>query len=379
MRLLACVLPVVFLVCPAYGVFTDITQDCGMGSVGGSKLSWGDYNNDGFEDLLVRGRVLFRNDGPPDWTFTDVSDSAGINVSAACGGVWGDYDNDGWLDVYANCCGYGSDILWRNNGDGTFTDVTAAAGNPSDTFPSEGVAWGDYDNDGYIDMYVANYENWDLNISYPDFLWHNLGDGTFSNCTDSAGVTENMRSRGVCWADYDEDSDLDIYVSNYRLMPNHLWDNQGDRTFFQQAFNKGVAGTEFGGYYGHTIGSAWGDLNNDGYMDLFAANLAHKDPPRGPYCDDSYIFINNGPPDFDFTDIRPTSGIEIHPIGSTRDGYYWDELHDGVAFGDYDNDGDLDMCVTQVYDIPFAWSFLWANNGDKTFTDVTEDEGVRVW
>ncbi|TET46319.1 hypothetical protein E3J62_04520 [candidate division TA06 bacterium] len=379
MKLVICLLALVFLACPAHSVFTDITQDCGLGSVGGTKLAWGDYNNDGYEDLLVQGKRLFRNNGPPDWNFTEVTDSAGIGGSASCGGVWGDYDNDGWLDIYANCCGYSSDILWRNNGDETFTDVTLAAGNPSDTFPSEGVAWGDYDNDGYIDIYVANYENWDLGISYPDFLWHNLGDGTFSNCTDSAGVNENLRSRGVCWGDYDENSYSDVYVSNYRLMPNHLWGNKGNGTFLQEAFNEGVAGTEFGGYYGHTIGSAWGDLNNDGYLDLFAANLAHKDPARGPYCDDSYIFINNGPPDYDFTDIRETSGIEIHPVGSTRDGYYWDELHDGVALGDYDNDGDMDICVTQVYDIPFAWSFLWTNNGDGTFTDVTEIEGVRVW
>jgi len=378
-KLLSCALLVALLVSSADAVFVDITLDSGIGSVGGSKLAWGDYNNDGFEDLLVQGRRLFRNAGPPDWKFSEVSDSAGISGTGVCGGVWGDYDNDGWLDIYANCCGYSSDILWRNNGDGTFTDVTASAGNPSDTFPSEGVAWGDYDNDGYIDVYVANYENWDLDISYPDFLWHNLGDGTFENSTDSAGVTENMRSRGVCWGDYDLDSYSDIYVSNYRLMPNHLWDNQGDGTFLQEAFNKGVAGTEFGGYYGHTIGSAWGDLNNDGYLDLFAANLAHKDPPRGPYCDDSYMFINNGPPIFDFTDIRPASGIEIHPVGATREGYYWDELHDGVALGDYDNDGDLDICVTQVYDIPFAYSFLWTNNGDETFSDVTESESVRVW
>jgi hypothetical protein len=379
MKQLALLFCIVVIACPSAGYFTDITLECGIGSVSGSKVAWGDYNNDGFEDLLVQGRRLFRNNGPPDWTFTEVSSSAGIGGTSACGGVWGDYNNDNWLDIYANCCGYASDILWMNNGDGTFTDATAAAGSPADTFPSEGVAWGDFDNDGYIDIYVANYENWDLDISYPDFLWHNLGDGTFSDWTDSAGVTEAMRSRGVCWADYDEDSYSDIYVSNYRLMPNHLWDNQGDGTFLDEAFNKGVAGTEFGGYYGHTIGSAWGDLNNDGYMDLFAANLAHKDPPRGPYCDDSYIFINNGPPVYDFTDIRATSGIEIHPVGSTREGYYWDELHDGVSLGDYDNDGDLDICVTQVYDIPFAYSFLWTNSGDETFTDVTETEGVRVW
>jgi hypothetical protein len=379
MKLLVCSFVVFLLTCPAYAVFTDITHENGIGDVGGSKLAWGDYNNDGFEDLLVQGTRLFKNDGPPGWTFTEVTVPAGIGGSGACGGVWGDYDNDGFLDIYAINCGYGHDVLWHNNGDETFTDVTVAAGNPSDTFPSEGVAWGDFDNDGWLDIYVANYEDWNLDISFPDFLWHNLGNGTFSNCTDSVGVTELLRSRGVCWADYDQNGYADIYVSNYRLMPNHLWANVGNGTFLQEAFNKGVAGTEFGGCYGHRIGSAWGDLNNDGYFDLFGANLAHKDADRGPYCDDSYIFINNGSPNYDFTDIRPTSGIEIHPIGAVRNGYYWDELHDGVALGDFDNDGDQDICVTEVYDIPFAWSFLWTNNGNQTFTDVTEAEGVRVW
>lgn len=365
--------------------FADITEEAGLAGVGGSHISWIDYDNDGYEDILIGSKHLFRNNGPPDWNFTKVTESAGISESKGGFGIFGDYDNDGYLDFHTG------EMLWHNNGDGTFTDVTQEAGNICDTFPTPAAAWGDYDGDGYIDLYIANGEYYeDENYTFfPDFLWHNEGDGTFTDVTDEAGIDSLHRfwagedwcyGRGVAWADYDEDGDLDIYVANYRLCPNFLWQNNSDGTFTDVAQSADVIGKPYALAYGHSIAASWGDLDNDCHLDLFVANLAHKDPDRGRYCDDSYLFHNNGPPDWNFTDIRKGSGIPIIPIRKVHpSGYYWDELHDGIGLGDYDNDGDLDLYITQVYDLEFAFSFFYENNGDLTFTDVTEDAKVKLW
>ncbi len=367
----------------------------------GRRFSWADYDNDGDQDLLINGKSLFENNGAPNWDFTEVTTQAGL-YGETSSGVWADYDNDGWLDFYA-AAGLGKwDILWHNNGDGTFSNVTEEAGGVNDFLPSESAGWGDYDNDGFVDLYVANYE-WTIPDPYQSFgtvdvLWHNNGDGTFTNVTVEAGIddyTNPLQGRGVAWGDYDNDGDLDIYVSNYRIVPNYLWENNGDGTFTERAFDRGVAGIERwwsgqGPYYGHTIGSAWGDIDNDGDLDLFAANLVHKDNVwpyiRGLICDDSKLYQNNGSAEgYSFWDIREQAGIPIIPPGekmydpASGNTYYRDELYSSPAFADYDNDGDLDLFVTQVYYLIHGDSHLFRNNGNLTFTNVTEDAGVKVW
>ncbi len=381
--------------------FSNVSEQVGLAGVRGSRFSWGDYDNDGDQDLLINGKRLFRNNGAPNWDFTDASTQAGL-YGQTSSGVWADYDNDGWLDFYA-AAGLGRwDILWHNNGDGTFSNVTDEAGGVNDFLPSESAGWGDYDNDGFVDLYVANYE-WTIPDPYQSFgtvdvLWHNNGDGTFTNVTAAAGIddyTNPLQGRGVAWGDYDNDGDLDIYVSNYRIVPNYLWENNGDGTFTERAFDKGVAGIERwwsgqGPYYGHTIGSAWGDIDNDGDLDLFAANLVHKDNVwpwiRGLICDDSKLYQNNGSAEgYSFWDIREQAGIPIIPPGermydpASGNTYYRDELYSSPAFADYDNDGDLDLFVTQVYYLVHGDSHLFRNNGNLTFTNVTEDAGVKVW
>jgi hypothetical protein len=380
--------------------FTNVSEQVGLGGVQGRRFSWADYDNDGDQDLLITGRRLFRNNGPPSWNFTEVTTAAGLYGSVSSG-VWADYDNDGWLDFYATA-GIGKwDILWHNNGDGSFENVTVAAGNVYDNLPTESAGWGDYDADGYVDLYVANYE-WVIPVPYQSFgtmdvLWHNNGDGTFSNATVSAGIddyTAPRQGRGVAWGDYDNDGDLDIYISNYRLVPNYLWENNGDSTFTERAFDRGVEGIArmYGGntYWGHTIGSAWGDIDNDGDLDLFAANLVHKDNVwpniRGLICDDSKFYQNNGSAEgYHFYDIREQAGIPIIPPGETMydpasgSRYYRDELYSSPAFADYDNDGDLDLFVTQVYYLTHGDSHLFRNNGNSTFTNVTAQAGVKVW
>ena len=390
--------------------FTNVTSQAGLSTAYGNFLAWGDYDRDGCQDLLIQGSQLFRNNGPPNWDFTDVSSAAGLS-GGFTSGTWGDYNNDGWLDFYATGV---ADKLYRNNGDGTFTDVTLAAGNVSDPYPSTAAGWGDYDRDGFIDLYVANGENWNNGnpIYYPDVLWHNDGDGTFTDVTAAANVSEGNHpyyGRSVAWADFNNDGWLDIYVSNYRLSPNYLYVNDRDGTFTEMGKQLGCAGVwdpsryhdaaakqyygqeYFGPQYGHTIGSAWADINNDGNLDLWTTNLAHKyvgltgDPSmpydvRGYLCDDSKMYLNAGAPYYNFTDIRSTSGIPTKPIGGPGT-YEGDELFDGVAWGDFDNDGDCDLWIPQVYDLDYAYSFLYEQDGSGVlhWTDRAQQLGLRVY
>ena len=383
------------------------------------RVAWADYDNDGDPDLLVSGKQLFRNNG--DGTFSDVTDEAGIGDVPANGGVWADYDNDGYVDFYAtvnnylpNCttnddCVYctlttapdGShacdqyqhdytcsqarctpptgkqahDVLWHNEGDGTFSDASESAQRPYDYLPTEAAAWGDYDNDGYVDLYVANYETpatWTegaIGRGTPDLLWHNEGNGTFRNASEEAGLRvfgQDLCGRGVAWADWDDDGDQDIYVANYRLNFNYLWENRGDGTFENASGDTGTAGVLIQGQYGHSIGADWADMDNDGDWDLFVANLAH--PRFIQFSDKSMLYVNGGSPDFHFVDRRAEANIT------------YSETHSDPAWGDFDNDGWQDLFITDVY-VGYR-AFLYHNEhsapDQPSFKDVTYPSGLVV-
>jgi len=384
--------------------FTKVTDDAGLTGKSSNHFAWGDYNNDGYQDLLM-GSKLYVNNGPPGWNFTDVTSAAGI--SGGGNGVWADYDNDGDLDFYTS-----GNKLWKNNGAPgyNFTDETYAAGNLTTPDPTMAAGWGDFDRDGDVDLYVVNGERYNDGspVFYPDIFFSNDGDGTFTDRTVPTGLdTTNKKAygRSVNWGDYNNDGWIDIHVGNYRLCANYLWRNDRDGTFTdvaaetnttgdydpdryfdQQAQNTYGDGT-WGPTYGHTIGSAWGDLDNDGDLDLWDSNLVHKyvgptNWPNMPYdirgyvCDDSKIYRNSGAPGFDFADMRPSSGIAFMPIGG-QGKYEGDELWSGVAMGDYDNDGDLDVFVPQIYDLEYAPSLLYRNNDDGTFTQVARALGLE--
>jgi len=396
--------------------FTNVSAEVGLAGRNGNYYAWGDYNNDGNTDLLVNGRYLYRNEGGPDYNFSYVSNEANLATGGPwfSNGVWGDYDNDGWLDIFG---GGRSDRLFHNKGDGTFEDVTVTAGLDKDEYPTCAGAWGDYDRDGYLDLYLANGEDWnDGNyIHYPDRLYHNEGNGTFSDVTIEAGMDTSgslAYGRGATWGDIDNDGWLDLYVSNYRLKPNYLWYNNRDGTFTDIAKERGCAGHYdtrmfyddyvdrwYGYQWGHTIGSAMGDLDNDGLLDIWTSNLVHKyvgftGSPEIPYdirgyvCDDSRIYRNDGAPTYAFTDMRPNSGIPYKPIGDVDPqtplpNFIGDEFWFNAAFGDFDNDGDIDVFVPQggssYYDVPYAYSFMFRNDGNWTFTDVSDEIGFRTW
>lgn len=367
--------------------FTNVTPEVGLSGIRGDSFAWGDYNNDGYQDLLVKDHIagqshLFKNNGPPNWDFTDVTEKVGIEGSGYA--VWGDYNNDGFLDFFSvgqtNDNPDGAwDTLWMNNGppDYTFINMTGPAGNLNDEMPGLAAGWADYDRDGFLDLYVVNWRDLD-NIRYPDVLYHNNGDGTFTNVTVEAGVWEGddpYAGMGVNWGDYNNDGWPDIYVSNYLVTPNYLYENNGDGTFSEVAHEKNAAGlAPAGEYYGHTAGSSWCDYDHDGDLDMWVSNLAHTTDPRGFYTDYSQMLRNNGPDeDYTFTDVRDETGIEKKPYMSE------DELHFGIAWGDYDNDGDMDMFIPQVKNVDYAYSYFFENNGDGTFTDVSDEVGVKIW
>jgi tetratricopeptide (TPR) repeat protein len=349
-------------------IFTDVTASTGLGERHESRVAWGDVNNDGYDDLLLNGCVLFINQG--DGAFRNGTEAARLK-GPANGGVFGDYDNDGFLDFYAISSGTGdkADRLWRNLGEGTFEDVTVAAGNVRDDYPSEGAAWGDLNNDGFLDLYIANYEKpgTELAQGTPDRFYLNQGNGTFREVSHSVGMIppfgKPLCGRGVNWGDYNNDGNLDIYVSNYRLQENLLWKNLGNCRVTGADLQAGVAGVEKEGWWGHTIGSEWGDYDNDGDLDLITANLAH--PRYIDFSNKTFLYENQGAPNWTFVDRRAQAGIK------------YDECQSDPAWGDVDNDGFLDLYITCIYEN--MRSYLYRNKGDGTFEDVTYLSGTRAF
>jgi len=379
---------------PSPAVFANVTASAGLSGLLGDSYAWGDYDNDGCDDLLVKGNRLFKNSGPPKYVFTEVTQQAGIGTAYGYA-VWGDYNNDGYLDFF--CCGQDEkqrDSLWRNLGapDFRFVNASVEAGGMDDGLrPSLAPAWVDYDRDGFIDIYIMNWRD-AAGTCYADVLWHNDGDGTFTDVTATAGIVDRNPATGgpnagmgVDCADYNNDGWPDIYAGNYLLGNNYLWHNNHDGTFSNFGDIANLTGDPdyytdgSGPYYGHTAGSAWGDYNNDGLLDLWVGNLAHKDTDRAPICDDPQLMRNLGLP-YRFEDFKERAGMPNIPAGSVKDGQWYDDDTFGGAWCDFDNDGWLDLYVPQVKGY-HSWAFaqLWHNDGDGTFTEVGGDAGIRVW
>jgi len=334
-------------------VFEDITSDSGLQNVRAGRVSWGDYNSDGYQDILLDGRRLFRNFKGN--RFVEVSQAVFPDTIRANGALWGDFDNDGDIDIVTK----DPESIWINKM-GKFTKMSSPNSIKDNGVSTEGIGIGDINKDGFLDVYFANYEK---NYVYEeDQLFRGIGNGEFYNVTQRADILpkdeENRAGRGVNMCDFDLDGDLDIYVSNYRLTDNFLWENEGAGHFNNAAEKFGIAGDEIDGWWGHTIGSEWADFDNDGDFDLITCNLAH--PRYIDFSNKTRLYRNdNGK----FINVRKTAGIK------------YEETHSEPSWADFDNDGDLDLYITSVY--AGRRSFLYMNEGIGKFKDETYLAGVR--
>ena len=358
-----------------------------------------DYNNDGFLDIyLVNSgkscenasqprtqpdemNVLYRNNG--DGTFTDVSTQVGFqkNIGYGMGCLSTDYDNDGDADLYLT--NFGRNQLYRNNGDGTFTDVTSDAG-VGDSHWSVSASFGDYNLDGYLDLYVVNYLDYQIETAhacllegvhiycgpheYPgasDTLYRNNGDGTFTDVTGRSGVRNAGKGLGVLFTDYNSDGYPDIFVANDAVQ-DFLYRNNGDGTFTDVAITAGIAYNSEGRATA-SMGIANGDYDNDGLLDLFVTNFS---------LEVNSLFHNDGDGFYTMTTFE--TGL-AEPSFS--------QLGFGTQFLDADNNGVLDLFVANghVWDnvahITPSLAYkqkcqLFENTGTGNFKEITKAAGM---
>jgi enediyne biosynthesis protein E4 len=307
--------------------------------------AWGDYDNDGHLDLIVTAgnpdithNVLYHNNG--DGTFSPITSGAIYEDTSLFGfhaPSWGDYDSDGFLDLFIG----GHDVhnrLFHNNGDGSFTRIMSGVlvDAPSD---SEGRASVDYDNDGDLDLFVSNAS------TYTNALYRNDGNGVFTPVMNE--LTSRVEgTAAVCWADYNSDGLLDLFLANHQK--NSLYHNNGDGTFTSIIDSAVVADTILPTEF--FASCAWGDYDNDGFIDLFFTAAAR--------CRDqtahNFLYHNNG----DGTFTKVTEGSVVRDLSNSQ----------GPSWGDYDNDGFLDLFVSQASlclsgdEVP---NLLYHNNGNS--------------
>lgn len=300
--------------------------------------SWGDYNGDGFDDLFIPNKnpdqpsSLYLNNG--DGTMTKVN--SGIiteELGESVSGTWGDYDNDGDLDLFVANNSYAKNRLYQNQGDGTFVSIQDDPIVDLGTY-SHSAAWGDYDKDGYLDLVVT-----DIHPTHFNRLFHNNGDGSFSLVGSSPVSMMASSAVGVSWIDYDVDGDLDIFIANTNGENNALFINENGN-FNLDSTN--IICTD-GGY---SVGGVWGDCDNDGDPDLYVTNARYWEP--------NFFYENLGDGSFN----KVVVGDFVTQLGNSH----------GATWVDYDNDGDLDLMVANDQ---YSYNFLYSNNGDKTFTQVT--------
>jgi hypothetical protein len=367
----------------------------------GSGVALFDYDNDGRLDIfVVNGAQLSdptqkgtipQKKGPKDWnrlyhqkrdgTFEDVTEKAGLQgMGYGMGVAVGDYDNDGFEDLYVTA--YGGNRLYHNSGNGTFTDVTEKAGVGGSGW-STSAAWVDLDGDGLLDLIVLRYLQWDFDDTWcgerregyraychPDgyhaitpLVYHNDGNGHFTEISHKVGLAEPGKGLGIAVADYDRDGHLDIFVAN-DSMPEFLYHNKGDDTFEEVALRSGVAVDGEGHTYAG-MGVDFADYNNDGLPDLVVTALASQ-----MYA----LYRNNG--DGTFTYDSYPSGLGRMTMKHSG----W-----GVRFIDYGNDGwkgllinqghDLDTVQLTFPDLRYKDPMLLAKNTGKGFEDVSARAG----
>jgi hypothetical protein len=400
---------------PFPGKFTDVTSALGvhfnylsshtpkhylLETMGGGVALF-DYDNDGRLDIFLVNGAPLQDPTPqgsipqkagqnywnrlyhqkPDGTFEDVTEKAGLQgVGYGMGVAVGDYDNDGNEDLYVTA--YGGNKLYHNNGDGTFTDVTEKAGVAGSGW-STSAAWVDLDNDGLLDLVVLRYVQWDFDdlwcgehkegyraYCHPDvfqpispLVYHNDGNGHFTEVSQKIGLSKPGKSLGIALADYDRDGHIDIFVANDSMV-EFLYHNKGDGTFEETGLLSEVAVDGDGRTYAG-MGVDFADYNNDGWPDLIITDLANQ----------RYALYQNNQ-DSTFTYSSFTSGV----ARATMPHSGW-----GVRFLDYDNDGWKDLLIAQGHDLDtvelnypnlhYREPMLLLHNTGKDFVDVSSASG----
>ncbi|MBL4710689.1 MAG: VCBS repeat-containing protein, partial [Flavobacteriales bacterium] len=299
-------------------------------------IVWVDYNNDGWEDVFVTNytanqpNALYKNNSDGSFTKTTNAGSLTSDLTNSVPSTWADYDNDGDIDVFvANNTG-STNFLYDNNGDESFTrndlNLVSQYGGYC-----HNASWADFDNDGFLDLFVSEYMPTKFNL-----LYRNLGNGSFILTSGNPISEEASYSIGATWGDYDNDGDLDLFVPNTNNSPNSLYSNEGDGKFNRITTGEIVTDST------NSVGSSWGDYDNDGDLDLFVANSGNQN---------NCLYQNNG--DGTFTKI--TTGIVVNDGGHSH----------GSSWADFDNDGDLDLLVTNDQDNA---NRLYTNNKDGSFS-----------
>jgi hypothetical protein len=358
----------------------------------GAGCAFFDYDNDGWMDIyLVNSgkcdfydpphplrNALYRNNR--DGTFTDVTEKAGVvGGGYGMGVAAGDYDGDGFPDLYVTQ--YGRSILYHNNGDGTFTDVTEKAGVAAPGWSSSAV-WFDYDNDGRLDLFVCQFSEFNKTLSCgvdkdgtrhyciprifnsrPSWLFHNNGDGTFTDVSRASGVAEHLgKAWGVVATDVNNDGRMDLFVTN-DTVANFLFVNRGGR--FEEAGLAADVAYSAEGRARSGMGVDSADFNQDGWMDLFAANI-----------DQEIFSLYKNNHDGTFDDVAMPLGIGM----ATRWLSGW-----GLKFFDYDNDGDLDLILANGFpddlveqlshQVTYREPLLLFHNENQNFRNVSAQSG----
>lgn len=401
--------------------FTDVTGEAGLAfrhfsgtrtsqlpEDMGSGAAWGDYDKDGWLDLYVVNEVgpltltaedaaaspahnvLYHNNG--DGTFREVSKQAGVDVRGwGMAAAWGDYNNDGWLDLFVSA--YGQNLFYHNNGDGTFRDETRATGLGDLTGFWAGASWGDYNRDGWLDLYVAGYVQYvsfDGEPSSPQYdvdvppslnpssfdpernlLYRNNGDGTFREVARRSGVANpEGRSLSAAWADFDEDGWPDLYVAN-DVSDNVLFRNLGDETFEEISHRALVAD------YRGAMGISVGDWDGDADLDMFITHwIAQENALYTNRHADAAGRPTPAPTTLQFMDTADRYGVGQIAL---------DFIGWGTSFFDYDNDGRLDLFVVNGSTfqqneaphllVPMNDQLFWNRGAEAGFFDVSRVSG----
>ena len=372
--------------------FVDVSDQAFPAEIFATRTSFSDIDGDGYDDFMVHNNryatepkeQVLRNRG--DGTFEDWSEQSGLAGRSSNLVTFADVDNDGdqdaLLSVYYNLENNPDpafeDAMMLNDGSGHFEESPeAGVANGSTTATA---AFADYDGDGLLDHFAGNTRHHGEDKNYDqamkDMLFRGIGAGTFEEVTDAAGMADQPSSyyplnpefftltNGAIWTDYDGDGDSDLYVANYGLTGNFMWENQGDGTFLEVGVARNLHGDDRDGLFadGTSFGAHWADYDNDGDMDLFQTEISH--PRYHPMGSDRSSLRRN-----------PGGKAPVFEIVTELVGVNWDEGDYEASWVDFDNDGLMDLYISSVYGLHY--SRLYRQTPDHTFVDWSYVAGVR--